>query len=46
MTTERLHNTAILSIERGLSSPLIINDPSPVIDEFAETKNRRISFTL
>lgn len=45
MTTERLHNTAILSIERELSSPLI-NDPNPVIDEFAKIKNRRISFTL
>lgn len=45
MTTERLHNTAILSIERELSSPLI-NDPNPVIDEFAKTKNRRITFTL
>lgn len=45
MTTERLHNTAILSIERELSSPLI-NDPNPVIDEFAKTKNKQIFFTL
>jgi len=45
MTTERLHNTEILSIERELSSTLI-NDPSIVIEEFAKAKHKRISFTL
>lgn len=45
MSTERLHDTEILSIEREFSSPLI-NYPSTVIDEFAKKKNRRMSFTL
>ncbi|KAF0725460.1 zinc finger MYM-type protein 1-like, partial [Aphis craccivora] len=43
MTSERLHNTAILSIERELSGQLI-QDPTSVIDEFATSKNRRLSF--
>lgn len=39
MTSERLHNSAILSIERELSGQLI-QDPTSVIDEFATSKNR------
>jgi len=45
MTSERLQNTAILSIERELSGQLI-QDPTSVIDEFATSKNRRLSFSL
>lgn len=33
MTTERLHNAAILSIEREMSSQLL-NDPNTIIDEY------------
>ena len=45
MTSERLHNSGILSIERELSGQLI-QDPTSVIDEFATSKNRRLSFSL
>jgi len=45
MTSERLHNSAILSIERELSGQLI-QVPTSVIDEFTTSKNRRLSFSL
>ncbi|KAL4131611.1 hypothetical protein QTP88_008903 [Uroleucon formosanum] len=45
MISERLHNSEILSIERELSGQLV-QDPTSVIDEFATSKNRRLSFSL
>lgn len=45
MSSGRLHNTAILSIERELSGQLM-QDPSSIIDEFSKTKNRKICFSL
>ncbi|XP_022174917.1 zinc finger MYM-type protein 1-like [Myzus persicae] len=43
MTTTRLHNLALISIEREFSSELL-KDPTKIIDEFAKMKNRRIQF--
>lgn len=45
MSNERLHNTAILSIERELSGHLM-EDPTLVVKEFAKLKNRKITFSL
>jgi len=45
MASKRLHNSAILSIETELSGQLI-QDSTSVIDEFATSKNRRLSFSL
>ncbi|KAL4113258.1 hypothetical protein QTP88_016917 [Uroleucon formosanum] len=45
MISERLHNSAILSIEGDLSGQLI-QDPTSVIDEISMSKNRRLSFSL
>jgi len=45
MTTMRLHNLALISIEREFSSELL-KDPTKIIDEFAKMKNRRIQFII
>lgn len=44
MTTTRLHTLALVSIEREFSTELI-QDPTKIIDAFANLKNRRVQFT-
>jgi len=41
MINTRLHNLALISIEREFSSELL-KDPTKMIDGFAKIKNRRI----
>jgi hypothetical protein len=43
MTSSRLNNLTLLSIEKEISGKLIEN-PSAVIDEFASTKKRKLEF--
>lgn len=45
MAGQRLSNLAIVSIERELSYPLLL-EPDPVVDEFAAQKGRRLQFIL
>lgn len=45
MAGQRLSNLAIISIERELSYPLLM-DPDPVVNEFAAKKGRRLQFVL
>jgi hypothetical protein len=44
MSTTRLHNLVLISIERELSFELI-QDSTKIVDEFAKLKNRRLQFT-
>jgi len=44
MTTIRLHNLALISIEREFTSELL-EDPTKIISEFAKIKNRKFQFT-
>ncbi|VVC24726.1 Ribonuclease H-like domain,HAT, C-terminal dimerisation domain [Cinara cedri] len=44
MSTARLHNLSLISIEGEFSFELI-EDPTKIVDEFAKLKNRRLQFT-
>jgi hypothetical protein len=45
MTGKRLHNLALLSIEREKSEELIQN-PDEILNEFASNKLRRLNFSI
>lgn len=45
MTSSRLNNLTLLSIEREISGKFIEN-PSAVIDEFASMKKRKLEFSI
>lgn len=45
MKSSRLNDLTLLSIEREISGQFMDN-PSPVIDEFAVMKKRRLEFLL
>lgn len=45
MTGKRLHNLALLSIEREKSEELIQN-PDEILNEFASNKLRRLNFSM
>ena len=45
ITSSRLNNLTLLSIEREISGKFIEN-PSAVIDEFASMKKRKLEFSI